>query len=173
MEYEALHGIVWHKGTFWVTIAVLIFVAFFGRKLIGAVIGMLDKRSADIQQALDEAAKLRTEAEAMLKDAEAKRQEALVQAKEMLALASREAERLSAELLADAEQAARRHEQMAKERIAAAETAAVTEVRTIAATMAGRAAEVILRETIDGRHDHDLIDQAIAGLPAALSRKAA
>ena len=173
MQYAALHGIVWDKGTFWVTIAVLIFLGFFGRKLVGAVVTMLDQRSAAIQRELDEAARLRGEAEAMLKDAETRREAALAQAREMLALAGREAERLAEELLAGAEASAKRREHMALERIAAAENAAVAEVREAAASLAGRAAEKLLGEAIDESRDAPLIDQAIAQLPAALRKQAA
>jgi len=173
MEYEALTGTIWDKGTFWVTIAVLIFLFFFGRKIIGAINAMLDQRSAAIQRELDEAARLRAEAESMLKDAEARREAAQAQAQDMLAMASREAERLAADLLAEAQVSARRREQMAQERIAAAESAAVAEVRDAAAALAARAAEQILKDTIDSAHDQALIDQAITELPAALKQKAA
>ena len=173
MEYEALTGTLWDKGTFWVTVAVLIFLAFFGRKIVGAITTMLDQRSAAIQHELDEASRLRAEAETMLKDAEHRREAALAQAKDMLAMAGREAERLAADLLAEAEASARRREQMARERIAAAESAAIAEVRDAAAALAARAAEQILKDTIDDAHDQGLIDQAIGGLPAALRQKAA
>ncbi|MCW8308311.1 F0F1 ATP synthase subunit B [Acidiphilium sp. PA] len=173
MQYEAMHGVFWIKGTFWVTVAVLIFLGFFGRKLINAIISMLDRRSQAIQQELDEAAQLRLEAERMLKDAEARREAAIAQAADMVALAGREAERLAAELLAEAEASARRREQMAKARIAAAETAAIAEVRQAAANLAVKAAERILAETIDGEHDRSLVDQAINDLPAALRKQAA
>lgn len=173
MQYEALHGALWTKGTFWVTIAVLIFIAFFGRKIIYAIIAMLDQRSLAIRRELEEAARLRAEAEAMLRDAEARRAAALAQAKDMLDLAAREAERLAAELLEDARAAARRREHMAQERIAAAEAAAVAEVRNAAASLAVQVTQAILSETIDAAHDHDLIDQAIADLPASLRKRAA
>ncbi|OYV62010.1 MAG: F0F1 ATP synthase subunit B [Acidiphilium sp. 21-62-4] len=173
MQYEAMHGLLWTKGTFWVTVAVLIFLGFFGRKLINAIVSLLDRRSQAIQQELDEAARLRAEAERMLKDAEARRAAAIAQAADMVALAGREAERLAAELLADAEASARRREQMAKARIAAAETAAIAEVRNAAANLAVKVTERILAETIDGEHDQSLVDQEINDLPAALRKQAA
>jgi F-type H+-transporting ATPase subunit b len=173
MQYESLQGVLWTKGTFWVTIAVLIFLGFFGRKLITAITSMLDHRSRAIQQELDEAARLRAEAEAMLKDAEAQRAAAIAQASDMVALAGREAERLAAELLADAQAAASRREQMAKARIAAAESTAIAEVRNLAASLAVKVTERILAETIDSQRDQPLIDQAINDLPAALRKQAA
>ncbi|MGC9270891.1 F0F1 ATP synthase subunit B [Acidiphilium sp.] len=173
MVFEALQGVLWTKGTFWVTIAVLIFLGFFGRKLVGTVISMLDRRSNDIRRELDEAARLRSEAETMLKDAEAQRAAAIAQAHDMLALATREAERLAADLLAEAQLAAKRREQMAQQRIAAAESAAIADVRNAAAALAVKVTQRILADTIDANRDQALIDQAINDLPASLRKQAA
>ena len=173
MNYGAFHGNFFDKGTFWVTIAVLIFLALYGRKLIGFVTGMLDQRAIDIRRELDEAASLRAEAEAMLREAEARRADAAKQAQAMIENAAREAERMAAQLMRDAEDAAKRRERMAMERIKAAESDAVSGVRNAAAALAARTAEIVLRETVDAERDAGLIDNAIAGIPAALSRRAA
>lgn len=173
MEYAALHGIIWAKGTFWVTVAVLIFVAMFGRKIVGAIIKALDERSLEIRRQIDEAVRLRTEAEAMLKDADARKNEALEQARELLTTASRDAERLAAELIADAHAHAARREQMVKEQIVMARNAAIEEFRRQAAALACRASEFILRQTIDAAQGSRLIDSAIAGLSEGLDRHAA
>ncbi len=173
MNYGALHGNLFDKGTFWVTVAVLLFLALYGRKLIGFVTTMLDQRAKDVRRELDEAASLRAEAEAMLREAEARRAEAEAQAKAMIENAAREAERMAAQLMRDAEDAAKRRERMAMDRIKAAESDAVSGVRNAAASLAARAAEIVLRDTIDAERDAALIDHAIAGIPAALSRRAA
>ena len=173
MNYIALHGNILDKGTFWVTVAVIIFLILFGRKLVGFITTMLDDRTGMIRRELDEAASLRTEAEAMLREAEAKRAEAEAQAKTMIEQAGREASRMAAELARDAEEAAKRRERMAMDRIAAAETDAVRGVRNAAASLATHAVEIVLRETVDAGRDAALIDNAIAGIPAALGRRAA
>lgn len=173
MEYAALHGIIWAKGTFWVTVAVLIFLFLFGRKILGFVNKMLDDRSTEIEHQLDEAATLRAEAEAMLKDAETRKSEALVQAKEMLALASREANRLAAELVEEAHATAKRREQMAQERIVSVRDAAVSEIRQQAARLASRATAIVLREMVDAEQDNRLIESSIEAMPKALLRRTA
>ncbi len=74
----------------------------------------------------------------------------------------------------EAESAASRREQMAHDRIASAEKAAVTEVRLAAADIAARAAEQIIAHTLTPEADAGIIDRAITGLPSALaSRRAA
>ncbi len=73
----------------------------------------------------------------------------------------------------DAEAAGQRREKMAMERIAAAEKAAVTDVRLAAADIAARAAQEVIATTLSAEADAAIIDRAIAGLPAALARRAA
>ncbi len=168
------HSSLWADPRFWVGIAFFLFFAIFGRKLVGVALGQLDNRARAIRHELDEASRLRQEAEAMLADANTKREAALRDAQAMLEQAHTEAQRVGEAARTDAAASATRREQMAMDRIAAAEKAAVTEVRLAAAELAGRAAERVLSENFSADADAALIDRAIQGLPAALaSRRAA
>ena len=60
---------LWADPRFWVGLAFFLFFAVFGRKLIGSLLVVLDKRSLAIKHELEEASRLRQEAEAMLADA--------------------------------------------------------------------------------------------------------
>jgi F-type H+-transporting ATPase subunit b len=62
---------------------------------------------------------------------------------------------------------------MAMDRIAAAEKAAVDEVRLAAAELATAAARQVIAEGLSPAQDAGLIDQSIRQLPAALSARAA
>ena len=157
----------------WVVIAFIIFFVLFGKKLWGVLAGMLDDRAAKVRAELDEASRLRKEAEAMLRDAQKSRDEALADAKALIAGAQAEAARLTAATAAEAEASARRREQMAIDRIAAAEKAAVDEVRYTAVDVASIAARQVIAEGLTQDAGSALVDQAIAQLPAALARRAA
>ena len=158
----------------WVGIAFFLFFAIFGRKMFTPLLALLDNRSLGIKRELEEAGRLRQEAEAMLADANARRQAALQEAQTMLEHARAEAQRASETARAEATSSAARREQMAMDRITAAEKAAVADVRHAAADLAGRAAERILADSFPAEADATLIDRAIQGLPAALaSRRAA
>lgn len=161
------------QSVVWVTVAVIIFFILFGKRLWVPLARMLDARASTIEKEIAEAGRLRAEAEAMLKDAEARRQAALEEAKSMLEAAKREAEHVAAAARADAEQAAERRERLAIERIAAAQKAAITEVRSAAIDIATAAATEVIRRELDAASDMGLVDRAIANLPAALARKAA
>ena len=64
----------------WVAVAFVLFFVLFGKMLWKALASMLDSRSAAVRSELEEAARLRREAEAMLKDAEKRRADALSEA---------------------------------------------------------------------------------------------
>jgi F-type H+-transporting ATPase subunit b len=158
----------------WVLIAFILFFVLVGRKLWTALAGMLDARTAKVRTELEEASRLRIEAEAMLRGAEKRRADALDEAKALIAGAQNEASRVAAATLAEAEASARRREQMAVDRIAAAEKAAVDEVRLAAVEVATRAAREVIAAGLTADADAGLIDHAIVSLPGALaSRRAA
>jgi F-type H+-transporting ATPase subunit b len=157
----------------WVVIAFILFFVLFGKKLWGALAGMLDARAVSVKAELEEASRLRREAESMLRDAEKQRADALADAKALIEGARAEASRLSAAAAAEAEASAKRREQMALDRIAAAEKTAIDDVRLAAADIATTAARQFLAEGLTADADSALIDHAIAQLPSALAARRA
>lgn len=157
----------------WVGVAFVIFFVIFGRKMWVVLTGILDNRAITIRAELDEAARLRREAEAMLADATRQREDALRDAETMLNRAHEEAARVAEVARSEAATAATRRERMAMERIGAAEKAAVTDVRLAAAEIAARAAQAVIARDFDAAADAPLVDRAIQGLPAALSGRRA
>lgn len=168
MEYHALIAHFWMNGTFWVAVAVVIFFALVWKKLWSAIFGILDARTQSIQAALDEAEALKQEALKMLADAKQQQLQANEDARHILDSAHSEALRIAAEIAAEAQAAAKRREQMALDRIKAAETAALKEVQTVAIDIATAATAAILHETVSNDLDARLIDKAISASPAAL-----
>ncbi len=167
------HGSLFEDPRTWVAVAFTLFFVIFGRKIVGLVLGILDKRAATIRAELDEAARLRREAEQMLEDANRQRTAALQEAEAMLARARDEAARVAEAARTDAAASATRRERMAMDRIAAAEKAAIDDVRLAAADIAARAAGRVIATTLDANADAALIDRAIQGLPAALGARRA
>lgn len=158
----------WLDPKFWVAVSFVLFFLLLGKKLWGAMSGALDGRAATIRRQLDEASRLRADAEEMLKSAEAERAAAAQEAETLLANARAEAERVAAAAIAEAEAAAKRRERMALDRIAAAEASAIADVRNAAAEVAAAAARTVLAETLDASADAVLVDQSLSDLPKAL-----
>ena len=168
MQYEAFHTGFWHTGTFWVTVAVLLFLIVFGMRILRGINGGLDSRAAGIRASLDEAQRLRREAEVMLQDAERRQKDAIETTQKLMADAKQRAVRLSSELAREAAEANARREKVAAERITAAQVAAVKEVRAAATDLAVGAVARLLREDLDATADAQAIDHAIAEIPTRL-----
>lgn len=148
---------------FWVAAAFVIFVAFLF--YIGAhrkILDALDQRSARIQAELDEARRLREEAEKILAEYQRRQREADREAAEIIAGAKAEAERLAAEARGRLEDFVSRRTKMAETKIAQAEAQAVADVRAAAADAAVAAAERILAETVKDKVADELIARGIA-----------
>jgi len=171
MEYQAFHAIPWQHGSFWVAIAIIVFAVLFADKIANPVLAMLDARTQAVRDALDEAARLKAEAEAMLADAKERQQQAAEDARQILQTAHDEAARLAADLAREAEASARWREKLAMERIAGAEKAAIADVRAAAIDIASTAAATILRNTFGPVIDGKLLDNSISQLPTALRQR--
>jgi F-type H+-transporting ATPase subunit b len=170
MEYHALVMHFWQTGTFWVAVAVFIFFASVGGKAWDIASKVLDKRAEGIRTALDEAAVLKAEAEAMLANAKARQEQAIKDAENIIAQAEAEAARTREQFAAEARTLAKRRERLALDRIAAAEKAALEEVRSVAIDVATATAANLLRSGFAGEHSSVMIDHSIAGVPTGLRR---
>ena len=80
-------------ASFWILIAFVTFIGVFGRKAWAAIKKVLDTRAEKIQAELDEAKRLREEAQGVLAEYERKRREAEDEARQMVEHAKVEAER--------------------------------------------------------------------------------
>jgi F-type H+-transporting ATPase subunit b len=159
----AAFGVITAPG--FVALSMLVVVVILLAKKVPSLIGaMLDKQIAKIRTQLDEASKLRAEAEALLADAKARSASSDADAKAILANAEAEAAAMTAKAEADAADLVARRARMAEDKIAAAERAAIQSIRTKAADAAASAAGAILAEKHGAEADKALVDQAIAGL---------
>lgn len=149
-------------ATGWVSLAMLVFLIILVWKKVPAVIaGVLDSRIADIRKQLDEAATLRKEAEALKAEYQAK-----------MAAITRDADALRARAADDAAQAVEdakvhaaelieRRQKMAEDKIAAAERAAIADIRDRTVKAATAAAATLIVQNHGAAADAAMVDQAI------------
>ena len=168
-----LHGSFYDlsNAELWVGVGLLIFlgIVIFVAKAPKAINAALDAKAAKIQSELDEAARLRAEAEAMLAQIRQEKAEAEAQAADLLATAEADAKRLEADAKARIEESTARRQALAERRIAQAEAEATQEVKAAAADLAAKAAHQILTARIAGAKTDALIDQAIAQIGGKLN----
>jgi F-type H+-transporting ATPase subunit b len=149
----------------WIALAMLAVFAVLLWKRVPALIGAaLDRKIATIREQLDEAAELRSEAEALRREYEAKAAAADAERETMLERARHEAEGIVAQARADTEALIERRRRMAEDKIAAAERHAVEEVRARAAAAAAAAAARLISEQMGPEGDRKVIDETIESL---------
>ncbi|API57948.1 hypothetical protein BSL82_00385 [Tardibacter chloracetimidivorans] len=153
----------------WVAVAMLILIGIMIWKKVPQAIGRaLDGYTAKVKAELDEASRLRAEAEALLASYQAEANEAAEDSKKIVAHARAEAERLVAEAKIQAEEAIARRTRLAEEKISAAERAATDGLRARAADMAVEAARSTIASQTDASVQKKLTDQAIGELDRRL-----
>jgi F-type H+-transporting ATPase subunit b len=154
----------------WVALSMIVVIALLWWKGGFSGIGRsLDKKIAAIRAQLDEATKLRAEAEALKAEYQAKAAAAEGEAKAIVDHAHAEAAAILAKGKQDAETLVERRQRMAEDKIAAAERSAIAEVRAKAAGAAAAAAAMLIAEKMGADVDKALVDKTIAGLGARLN----
>jgi len=154
----------------WVQIALLIFFAvlvFMG--VPGALWKSLGDTGKAVRAELDEAVRIRQDAQNLLNRIKAERLEAEAKARELVANAEAEALRLAEEAKVKLEESLNRRRALAERRIAQAEAQATREVKAAAADLAARLTETVLLERVSSLKSDDLIDSAIGQIDKRLS----
>ncbi|MDF0542003.1 F0F1 ATP synthase subunit B [Sphingobium sp. H39-3-25] len=152
-------------ATAWVSLAMAIFILILLVKKVPALIGKgLDSRIAAIRTQLDEASKLRAEAEALKAEYEKKLAGAAGEVEAMRARATEDAASLIADAKANAADLVARRQKMAEDKIGAAERSAVEAIRAKTVKAATAAAAVLIADAHDAKADKTLVDSAIKGL---------
>ena len=154
---------------FWVGVGFILFTLVLVRfKVPGMIIGALDSRAQKIQSQLDEATHLRDEAQALLAQIKTQREETERTAAKMLETAKTEALRLQAEAKVKLDEQIERRALLAERKIATAEAQAAAEVKSAAADLAADTAERILAARLVAAAGDPLIDAAISDLGSKL-----
>jgi len=155
---------------FWIMIALVVFgVVLWRAKVPNLAVKALDDAAAKVQAQLDEAVRLREEAEALLAQIKTQRAETERAAAELLRNARADADRLRAEAAVKLEDDIKRRGVMAERKIALAEAQAAGEVKAAAADLAAQATEAVLAARLVGATSDPLIDAGLSRLATRFS----
>jgi len=156
--------------------ALWVAVAFFGfvgillwKKVPAAIASALDARAEQIKSELDEAKKLREDAQIVLADYQRKQREAEKEAEEIIKQAQKEAEILASETEQKLTEQLERRTRQAEEKIERAEHQAVSDVQRAAAQLSITAAENILRNTTSKDMSDRLVKETLEAIPENFS----
>ena len=155
---------------FWVGIGTLVFLGLLLWKQVPALVAKsLDARAAAIARELEDARRLRGEAEALLAEYQNKRAAAEQEASSIVTEAKAEAERYAAESRVALKAQIERRGRQAEDKIAQAEAQAVTELRALAADAAIAAAEKLIAARVDGNQSAELVKRSLGEIPSKLN----
>lgn len=153
---------IFYNSNFVFALALILFFAiiiYYG--VHNLIIRALDERAQRIRDELDEARRLREEAQKTFAEFERKQREVQDQADEIVEHARIEAERNAERAKKDIEESIQRRLKAADEQIAMAEREAVREVKDRAVQVAIAAAAEVMREKMTEDKANELIDNSI------------
>jgi len=161
---------IFATAEFWVAVAFFAFIGLLVYYNVPSMIAKaLDSRADAIRQELDEARRLREEAQQLLDDYLRKRREAEEEARAIIEQAKLEAEALAAETRRNLQESLERQTKLAEEKIARAEAEALNEVRAAAVDSAIAAAERIIKSKVTPEVNARLVDQSMSELKRKLN----
>src|ERR1700761_7365640 len=139
-------------ATFFALVGLVLFLALMVYlKVPGMMAKSLDERADQIRNDLSEAKRLREEAQHLLAEYQRKRKEAEVEAANIVAAATREAEMLTAEAKKKTEEFVASRTAMSEQKIKQAEADAIKAVRSAAVDLAIAAAETVITQKADAQ----------------------
>jgi F-type H+-transporting ATPase subunit b len=156
-------------ATFWVLVAFVIFVGLAYKKISALVTNALDQRGERIRQELEQAQRLREDAQAVLAECQKRQQEAEQAAEAIIAHAREEADRIRAKAEEDVQLAVKRRELQAIDRIAQAESQALAEVRNFAVDLAITGSRRLFEARVEAGEPDPLVDSSLSNLRSLLN----
>jgi len=155
-------GVIDINGTVIVElITFLVMMAILARYVYPEIVRLAEARQRQVVEQLKDAEKARAAAEATLKDAEAKLNDARRTAQTVIDAANKSAEQLRQDLKQKAEDEARRIRESSVKEIEAERLKAIQSVRGEVAGLVVAATEKVIGETLDLTKHKKLIDRAI------------
>jgi F-type H+-transporting ATPase subunit b len=154
----------------WVLVSFVLFVALLVYyKIPNKAAKALDDRAGRIHAELEEARRLREEAQTILADYQRKQRDAEKEAEDIIAMARREARFYAEESHKVLDEFLQRRVKLAEEKIARAEEQAVQDIRSKSVDVAIAATEMLVARELKGKSAEDLVDKSIRDVSAKLN----
>lgn len=149
---------------FWVAAAFVAFVGVLIKFAYRRIVDALDSRADGIKDEIEEAKRLREEAQQLLANYQRKHRDAVKEAEEIIEQAKGDATRMAAQAAADLETEVKRRTKLAFAKIARAEAQVIQDVRNMAVDLAVRAAGQLVRDRLGEEQAGKIVDNAISEL---------
>ena len=142
--------------TAWVLIAFILFFVLVGKKLWSALTTNLDQRKKMIEDELNEAKKLREEAQIELNASLKKQKEINKQVLDIINEAKSTAKQIESDALKKSDIIIKRKEEQAKQKINNAQIEAINNIKNISAELSVKSAKVYIQNELDSKIQKNL-----------------
>ncbi|WJW80216.1 ATP F0F1 synthase subunit B [Bartonella sp. TP] len=150
---------------FWALVALIIFLIILCFLKVPSIItAKLDKRAQDIAAELNEARRLKEEAQQLLSEYQQQRQDAELKAKEIVAAAKREAKQISSDMRQASQKYLAQRTKLAEEKISLAEEEALKEVKQKAIDISANLSKNFLSNVMTEKKRQELFDAGLEEL---------
>ena len=146
---------------FWLLVALAILIIAVWKPLSRTILGGLDGHAGKVKAELEEARRLREEAQHLLAEHQRKLAAGEDQAQHIVQHAKDEAERQVKRHQEELEASIRRRREAAEQRIAQEEARAIQELRAHAARLTIRTTERLIAEQMDDDQRREMVDRAL------------
>lgn len=150
--------------SFWIAVSVALFALLFIRYIMPHITKGLDDRSSKIREQLEQASRLREQAQELLASYKAEQEARTREAELIVATARADAEAMREQAAAELAHSIERRKQQAVEKIARAEVEAIAEVRARMVELATAATMEIVREQLESSKEDPAIGRAIKAI---------
>ena len=142
--------------TAWVLIAFILFFVLIGKKLWTVLTYNLDQRKKMIENELNEAKKLREEAQSELNASLKKQKEINKQVLDIINDAKSTAKQIEADAIEKSDTIIKRKEQQAKQKINNAQIDAIDNIKSISAELSIKSAKIYIQNELDNKSQKSL-----------------
>lgn len=153
---------------FWITVSFVIFITFALRPVSNILSSLLDKRALDIQSQLDEATRLKEEAQQLLADYQIKQKEMEKQSAQILEAAEIESKRITKDAELNLEKTISNKVELAIKKISTYEESILEDIRSNAVDITVHTLRQIVEDNLGEEIAEDLIDEAIKNISKSI-----
>lgn len=162
--HEPVHEAYYQDPRFWVALAFVIFVVLAAKYVWPMIAKGLDKRADAIRDQLEQAQRLRAEAEELLTSYQHQRKRMLKEAEDILAHATRDAAMIRSKASEELKQTLARRTAQAEEGIARAEAEATAQLKAYMVEIATQATRQVVAEQLADKKDDPTVARALAAI---------
>ncbi len=152
---------MFHDPTFWVAVAFLLFIGALFKPVKKILLSGLDKRSEQIREELDQALRLKEEAQELLSSYQRQQQEVEKEAQAIIKEAESEAKLIAQKAEKDLEENLNKRIDMAMQKISAYEASVLQEIREKALDATTAAVTEAIKKQVSSDKANALIESSI------------